>query len=193
MRRQLLLELYKYFENIDTGRSETEEYLFQQLKGELPHFHITSVHKDDLESQGFDVSNVTDEQMETIADKMADAYTGNDTYWIDLRVIAGEYAEIPLKPENWDKNELIEKIQDILDEYGAFNTAEVDAESSPCIYNDGGITVLAESFAADCITASTYNKDGLEIYSESKSYEELEHNVLCSIYQLCLDWVARND
>ena len=193
MRRQLLEDLHEYFENIAADRSEIEESLYLQLKGELPYFQITTVHRDDLESQGFDVSGVTDEQMETIARKMEGAYTGNDTYWIDLRIIAGEYAEIPLKPENWDNDELIERIQDIIDRYGAFNTTEVDAESSPCINSDGGVTILAEYFAEDCVTASTYNKDGMEIHTEFKPYTDLSKEVLCEIYLLCLNWETRND
>ena len=100
MRRQLLLELYEYFENIGAGRSETEEYLYLQLKGELPYFQITTVHRDDLESQGFEISHITDGQMETIASKMADAYTGNDVFWIDLKIIAA-YIGIPGKKERY--------------------------------------------------------------------------------------------
>lgn len=192
MRRQLLEELHLYFENIGSGRSETEEYLFKGLQGELPYFHISSVHRDDLESCGFDISHVTDGQMETIAGKMADAYTGNNVFWIDLDIIA-DYAGVPMKPETWDKNYLIERIQDIIDEYGAFNTAEVEANASPSIHSSEGITVLAEYFCEDCVTAVTYNKDGAEIHTEFKPYKELEHNVLCAVYELCANWKARND
>ena len=59
-------------------------------------FEITSVSRADLEHLGFDTTNVTDEDMETIASKMEDAYL-DDCFWIDLKIIAGEYMDIPRK------------------------------------------------------------------------------------------------
>ena len=58
-------------------------------------FPITSVSRDDLETLGFDTSNVTDSTMEYLAKKMADDYL-EQMYWISLRIIA-EYLEIPQK------------------------------------------------------------------------------------------------
>jgi hypothetical protein len=92
-----LEELYGYFAGIKT-RSKKEENLFLQLHAELPHFPISSVHRDDLANEGFDVSNVTDDQMQTIADKMADAYS-EQVFWIDLDIIA-DYAGVPKKETN---------------------------------------------------------------------------------------------
>jgi hypothetical protein len=97
MRRQLTEELHGYFAAIE-NRSEKEENLFLQLQGELPYFHITSVHRDDLESRGFDISNVSDGQMETIAGKMAEAYT-EQVFWIDLDIIA-DYAGVSKKSDD---------------------------------------------------------------------------------------------
>jgi hypothetical protein len=61
-------------------------------------FPITSVAREDLESQGFDTSNVTDEQMAAIADHMADAYCV-DAFWVELEVIADDMG-IPLKDDD---------------------------------------------------------------------------------------------
>ncbi|MDR3265998.1 MAG: hypothetical protein LBT24_00295 [Tannerella sp.] len=192
MNRQLLEDVHRYFAGKENP-TQGEKDLLMRLNGELPYFQITSVHRDDLEFRGFDVSNVTDAQMETIADKMANAYTGNDVFWIDLDIIAAECAGVPWKPEKMRKDELIEKIQDTVDEYGAFSTADVDAEASPCIYSGEGITVLAEFFCEDNVTATTYNDKGVEIHSEFKPYMDLEQDVLCKIYELCLEWITRND
>src|SRR2546427_750585 len=57
-------------------------------------FPITSVAREDLETQGFDTSDVTDEQMAEIADQMADAYC-DDAFWVELEVIAEDMG-IPL-------------------------------------------------------------------------------------------------
>lgn len=65
-------------------------------------FKITSVHRNDLESIGFDVSNVDDRTMESIASDMEDSYV-NHSFWDDLEIIA-EYAGIP-KLESVDEDE----------------------------------------------------------------------------------------
>ena len=57
------------------------------------YFHITTVHRDDLSSIGFDTTNVTDEDMRELASKMANAYLDQD-FWIDLPIIA-EHLGIP--------------------------------------------------------------------------------------------------
>ena len=38
------------------------------------YFPITSVHRDDLEGQGFDVEKISDDDMQNLAEKMADDY-----------------------------------------------------------------------------------------------------------------------
>lgn len=51
------------------------------------YFRITAVHRDDLEVQGFDTSEVDDATMELLARKMADAYVEN-CFRDDLETIA---------------------------------------------------------------------------------------------------------
>jgi hypothetical protein len=70
-------------------------YREAQAHGAQGGFPITSVAREDLESQGFDASIVTDEQMAEIADHMADAYC-DDGFWVELAVIADDMG-IPLK------------------------------------------------------------------------------------------------
>ena len=50
-------------------------------------FKITSVHRDDLENAGFDVSKVDDAMMERLASKMADDYC-EQLFWDQLPIIA---------------------------------------------------------------------------------------------------------
>jgi len=59
------------------------------------YFPITSVHRDDLESAGFNTRNVSDSDMETLASKMANAYCDSG-FWIDIEILA-ENMGIPRK------------------------------------------------------------------------------------------------
>jgi len=60
-------------------------------------FKITSVHRDDLESIGFDTSKVDDSMMQHLASKMADDYC-EQLFWIHLPIIA-DILGIPQKEE----------------------------------------------------------------------------------------------
>ena len=59
------------------------------------YFKVTYVHRDDLASIGFNLNNVTDDQMEELAEKMGSAYT-EIVFWIDLKIIANDLS-IPRK------------------------------------------------------------------------------------------------
>ena len=50
-------------------------------------FKITSVTRKDLEMRGFDTTNITDAQMERLAQKMCDDYL-EQMFWISLDIIA---------------------------------------------------------------------------------------------------------
>ena len=50
-------------------------------------FKITSVTREDLEMRGFDTTNITDSQMERLAQKMCDDYL-EQMFWISLDIIA---------------------------------------------------------------------------------------------------------
>lgn len=67
--------------------------LWRVSEGDEGFFPITSVHRDDLEARGFDVSEVDDATMEKLADKMEQAYLDSN-YWTDLEYIA-EYYGVP--------------------------------------------------------------------------------------------------
>ena len=69
-------------------------------------FPITSVHRDDLEAAGFEVSGVSDETMERLAKRMADDYI-TQLFWTSLKITAEELNipeagkdDIPAEPLN---------------------------------------------------------------------------------------------
>lgn len=59
------------------------------------YFIVSNVHRDDLDSQGFDASHVDDATMQNIADKMGDSFSEMG-YWEALESLA-EDNEIPRK------------------------------------------------------------------------------------------------
>lgn len=59
-------------------------------------FKITSVTREDLEMRGFDTTNITDAQMERLAQKMCDDYL-EQMFWISLDIIAEDIIGIPKK------------------------------------------------------------------------------------------------
>lgn len=50
-------------------------------------FPITTVTRDDLQVKGFDTSEVSDEQMQRLASKMADDYI-EQMFWISMDILA---------------------------------------------------------------------------------------------------------
>ena len=61
----------------------------------MEYFKITSVHRDDLGSIGFDTSNVNDDTMIELADKMKEAYL-EQGFWIDLPILAEQLGILKL-------------------------------------------------------------------------------------------------
>lgn len=101
MRTDIKQEMLDYFKN-KSNRTEQENRFLLYLQNEIEFFNITSVSRDDVNELNFDGANMTDAQMERLADKMENAYLANG-YWDDLRLCV-EDMEIP-------------KLQDISDEY----------------------------------------------------------------------------
>ena len=54
-------------------------------------FVPTTISRQDLISQGFDPSELTDEQMQEIANKMGDLWVGFSDYWEEMDTCAEEF------------------------------------------------------------------------------------------------------
>ncbi len=61
------------------------------------YFPITTVHRADLEAQGLDIAQITDEQMQELAKRMANDYC-EQLFWSSMTIIA-EYMGLPKKRE----------------------------------------------------------------------------------------------
>lgn len=93
MNRQLTEDLHQYFLQKTTITSD-ENYLLTRLTGELPYFQISHICRDNLESKGFDISNVTDSVMSELAGKLSNDYC-EQLLWISMGIIAEECLKIP--------------------------------------------------------------------------------------------------
>lgn len=83
---------------------------------------------------------------------------------------------------------VITEIKNIIAEWGSFNTAEVNAESSPCIATLGQHTCqLAESFLAHKVEAITYVHEN-ETATDYIPYEDLKMDVLKEILKLAKNY-----
>ena len=86
MQRELLNEICHYFSSIQ-NKCKEEVRLLKMAEGYLNYFPITYVHRDDLKSKGFDVSEVSDADMIKLADKLSNDYLGQ-LFWESLQIIA---------------------------------------------------------------------------------------------------------
>lgn len=96
MRRDLLETLHNYFVSI-SEKTEQESDILRQIEERLEFFPITHVSRDDLKSKGFDVSNVSDAEMEKLAQKMSDDYL-TQLFWESMEILAEAGMKFPRLP-----------------------------------------------------------------------------------------------
>ena len=93
MDRKLIEDLHQYFEQKE-NRTGDEVHFLNELTSELPYFQISSVSREDLEGKGFNIENVTDEDMRQLARKLGDDYC-NQLFWESMEIIAEQGIYIP--------------------------------------------------------------------------------------------------
>lgn len=93
MIQQLMNDIRRYFE-VKTSFTPDEQQLLTQLQA--GHYPITSVHRADLESKGFDTRKISDSQMVELARKMTNDYLGQ-LFWLSMEIIA-EGMDLPRYP-----------------------------------------------------------------------------------------------
>ena len=91
MVRELMQDLKIYFNNIKNP-SERERQLLKQLNA--GYFVITSVHRNDLARTGFDVKKISNNDMDKLAEKIANDYC-NQLFWESMETIAFEILVFP--------------------------------------------------------------------------------------------------
>lgn len=94
-------------------------------------FPITSVCRADLENKGFDISEVDDDTMEQLADRLSDDYC-EQFFWSSMETIASEALSIPRMPvQIKDVEHLKEMIED--DNHDFYIALKGGGRSSKCI------------------------------------------------------------
>lgn len=71
----VLKNLKTYLDNKE-NKNQEEENLLKQINIELSYVPIATISLNDIENAGYNVSNATQEDLELIANKMADFYDG---------------------------------------------------------------------------------------------------------------------
>lgn len=94
MLQQLLDDLRGYFE-AKSPLTEREQELLNRLNE--GYFPITSIHRDDLATKGFDIRRISDSDMKQLADKMASDYC-NQLFWSSLKILAEDGMHFPRLP-----------------------------------------------------------------------------------------------
>ena len=87
----VLKNLKTYLDNKE-NKNQEEENLLKQINIELSYVPIATISLNDIENTGYNVSNATQEDLELIANKMADFY--DDMFQEDL-ITALELLDIP--------------------------------------------------------------------------------------------------
>lgn len=95
MIQQLIDDLRVYFE-AKSSLTQEEQTLLNRLQD--GYFPITSVHRDDLASKGFDVRKISDGDMRELAKKMANDYC-EQLFWCSMEIIAEDCLGLPKFPE----------------------------------------------------------------------------------------------
>jgi len=85
--------------------------------------------------------------------------------------------------------ETIQGIKNVINLYGSFGVADVEANSSPVVNSLGSSALLAENFNELGAEVNLYNGDDL-VSVDFIGYEKLPTDTLEEIYHLAQDWEA---
>jgi hypothetical protein len=90
------------------------------------------------------------------------------------------------------KTGLIDEIKEIIDNYGAFGTGEVEASCSPSVPNQkGNLSHLIEYFNKESVDVEVWNtRESVDDYT--LTYNELDIETLKEILELCQAWQEIN-
>jgi hypothetical protein len=92
-----------------------------------------------------------------------------------------------------EKLELVQRITDILRNYGWFSIGELDGETGVNVGELGNYVGLAEKFFIMYATINVYNPRSFssdEVDSYEMVYEEMNEDALSDILLLCEQWEA---
>ncbi len=137
------------------------------------------------------MSKLSDSQMSVVIDLFADVF-GNE--FRDLTAEPHSF-EIGVQTIADTKTQKISRIKEIIREWGSTTTAELEADSSPCISSSGtnrmNVSTLVEGFYQNDVNIVTYNNE-TEIADDTIPYEDLTEEVIDDILNLLEDYDTDN-
>lgn len=92
-----------------------------------------------------------------------------------------------------ENNNLISKIREIIDKWGATNSAELQLDCSPSYASVGNLASLVEKFNLNSVDVVTYDKGGNEVDEFSLKYEELKTDLLEEILSVLENYAVDMD
>jgi len=98
--------------------------------------------------------------------------------------------EAPADDPDW----MVDRITEIIREWGETSTYELEADCSPCLYSHGNkpnTSALVEKFDLTTCLVVTY-VDEIETSENWVKYEDLDEEVLHQIYDLLEPWDVEN-
>jgi hypothetical protein len=94
----LLQDIKKHFESIE-DKSTYEKHLLSRIEDELGFAPIAFVSRDDIEALGYNADNVTDRELQMVANKMGDYYLEYGDYNGDLQSALDKCLDLELREE----------------------------------------------------------------------------------------------
>ena len=94
----LLQDIKKHFESIE-NKSTDENILLSRIEDELQFAPIAFVSRDDIEALGYNADEVTDRELQMIANKMGDYYLEYGDYNGDLQLALDKCLNLKLREE----------------------------------------------------------------------------------------------
>lgn len=94
----LLQDIKKHFESIE-DKSTDEKVLLSRIEDELQFAPIAFVSRDDIEQLGYNTDNVTDRELQMVANKMGDYYLEYGDYNGDLQSALDKCLNLKLREE----------------------------------------------------------------------------------------------
>lgn len=94
----LLQDIKKHFESIE-DKSVYEKHLLSRIEDELQFAPIAFVSRDDIEQLGYNADNVTDRELQMVANKMGDYYLEYGDYNGDLQSALDKCLNLKLREE----------------------------------------------------------------------------------------------
>ena len=94
----LLQDIKKHFESIE-NKTTYENHLFSRIEDELQFAPIAFVSRDDIEALGYNADDITDRELQMVANKMGDYYYEYGDYNGDLQSALDKCLELKLREE----------------------------------------------------------------------------------------------